>query len=262
MGEKRQEKMLSNPIKYSLGGIGALAILLMILTIIPIKQWNYDETYAVGLFAVDVTSGDTTTTYSYADMDGSMDVIADAGSAAFGLIFVAMILLMAALAMVLLDTVIAAKLPEQYKDSFLHLPLVLAFIAFIFEMSAWANWAEEVTDDAIPFGAQFALAIVVWLLILAFILLLAFAIFQAKQASAEGAQVAPVVVMVNAAPVSDAPTMQPALIPKAEAPQDTGGFCGTCGQARAACTCDPSGAAATVDASGDGAENIGVPMSQ
>ena len=92
-------------------------------------------------------------------LDLTDDTLATGGKATFGLTLVATLLLMAALAMFLLAPVTAPKLPNPILA--LALPLVLAFIAFIFEMAAWANWAATYADSSLEgpgYGARFVLA--------------------------------------------------------------------------------------------------------
>merc|ERR1712166_1435442 len=184
-GETSNMEQPAKPIKIGLGVIGATAFICMIVAVIPINQWNVGTMASgveaeAGLFEVVLTYQGVTQTIKYADSP-STSAAADAGTAAFALLLVAKILILVAVGAVFLQHVIVPKLPEPFMA--LALPLALAFVAFILELSAWANWASEMGNDDLDYGLQFAIAIVAWILILAFMALLAFATFQAKQAS-------------------------------------------------------------------------------
>ena len=70
--------MLSNPIKISLGVIGALTVILMVVAIMPINMWctgtgklsidgqDNDAEFNFGLFEMDISLGGQTITYKYA----------------------------------------------------------------------------------------------------------------------------------------------------------------------------------------------------
>jgi len=164
-----------------IGVIGATAFICMIVAVIPINQWNVGTMASgveaeAGLFEVVLTYRGETQTIKYADSP-STSAQADAGTAAFALLLVAKILIAFAVIAVQFQSVIVPKLPEPFMAC--ALPLALAFVAFILELSAWANWASEIGNDGLDYGLQFAIAIVAWILILAFMALLAFATFQA-----------------------------------------------------------------------------------
>ena len=150
-GQGKGRGDLDMPIKAVIGVIIAIVIIFLIAIICPWNAWNTDDgaivNTDVGIWEITSKQGGHTTTYKYDD-HSSLSKYKDAGDAAFGLIFVAIILLVAVLVIVffLLSPVM------------LLVACVLAFVAFIFEMSAWANWADSIGDGDFDYGGAFIVA--------------------------------------------------------------------------------------------------------
>ena len=147
--------------------LGFIIIVLLIVVICPIKQWNKGSTtvsdsrkldYKVGLFETsikdtrtvccDASGSNYETTHSDITSDNAGKV-KDAGNAAFGLLLCTIFLTLLAVVLVVCC----------YSPMKLLVGIAVTVIALIFETAAWVNWAQEVGNDDADYGACFMIAV-------------------------------------------------------------------------------------------------------
>merc|ERR1711865_54155 len=158
-----------------LAAVGAVMVIFMIICVAT-KSW-VSITIGTALFDCGLLE-DCTNGYHFGMLGSTLQ---DTREACFGLMIVALLLIVGATVVAVL-MIVGIALPMHALIGF-----GLAFVAFFLEMAAWAKYRDEVGDSsAVEYGYGFGMAIVVWILLLAWMALWIVCHLQAAGGAADG----------------------------------------------------------------------------
>merc|ERR1711907_211155 len=183
-------------------GTGAVCLLFLLIAL-PTKGWVVNDTTKLGLSEYEVKIGGS---WYKADNSGEAK---KRGDAAMGLLSMALIFVACGIALAVLFLILdKPPFDVPVKPSLLAIVgFALSFLAWLFEMSGWANWCNEYDKDL---SYSFALAILAWLLHTAWLPLWGMAYLKLKAEEESGAdENPPAVGDTQQNPVHQEPAQEP-----------------------------------------------------